>query len=185
MNDDVDVLALELSACEPRALVAVACAAAERVLPFYDQLGSGDPKALRDPVDGFWRWIELGILAPDTSGSRTTLDEYADIHYEEGDELMGGVVASVLRCIATYESREVRETQALEAARALMLHADTANAIAVLLEGSAVASRVEREEGGWRDRIVALARNPHVRPSREAFTLDAPTWMPELIRAST
>jgi hypothetical protein len=185
MNDDVDALALELSTCDSRALLAVACAAAERVLPFYDELGSGDPNALRAPVDGFWRWIEQGILAPDTSGSRATLDEYADIHYEEGDDLMGGVVASVLRCIATYEAREVPDTQALEAARALVLHADTANAIAVLLEGSPVASRVEREEGPWRDRIVALARNPPARITREAFTLDAPTWMPELLRAST
>ena len=185
MTNDVDALALQLSTCDPRALMAVACAAAERVLPFYDQFGSGDPRALRNPVDGFWQWVESGTAPPDTRDTRATLDEYADIHYEEGDNLMGGVVASVLRCIATYEARDVPDTQALEAARALTVHADTASAIAVLLEGSPIASRVEQEEESWRDRIVALARNPPARITKQAFTLDAPQWMPELLRAST
>lgn len=184
MNDDVNELSVEFDRFDTRLLVALSCAAAERVLGVYDQFGSGDPNALREAVNSIWAWVETGQSSEATGADASLLEEYVDVHFEEGDELMGQVVASALRCIAAYKTHDIPTTCALETARAFALNAEIATEIDVLLQDAEISPSAESEEQAWRAAIKQVARGWSGPIHRTAFMGPAPSWMPDFVATS-
>lgn len=186
MNDDVEELSILLRKVEPDVLVALACAAADRVLPVYDELGSGDPAALRETVESLWEWATGGVEPARAISHATTLEEFAAAHYEEADDVPGHVVAAALAPFEVFTNRSHAAKRATAAAGALVLNADFSDEVDGALEDAGQEGRAGDEEEGWRERAIELARTWTGPATRSMFDAAGPppSWLPAFLRAS-
>lgn len=172
---------LQLRQADHRSAVAVATACAERSLGLYESLGSGDPDALKGAVQALWAWVDGQGDAPDVDDTLELLGEYADAHYEEGDDLLGHVVTTVIEALEVYSASTADEI-ALHAARALEANAELAEECDALLLEAGAPTVVTTEEERWR--VVAIGRAVQGSWGDRATLLSGgASWVPAVLAA--
>ena len=176
--DSIHEFQQALAGLSDRALAALMCASAERLLPVYDAAGNGDPDVLREAVTKAWLWVDGGAL-PDVEDCYGTLDEYAEAHYSDGDEILGGICASVLAALDAVRRHASAEACRDAVARGLLGAAEVARHVDAALEDAGDEPVAEVEDDSWRAAALALVHATSAEPwgQRLAALRGAPPWV--------
>lgn len=169
----------QLLTADHRSAVALAAACAERTLGLYADLGSGDAGVLTQLVEDLWAWVDGRGELRDVDSRRELVEEYADAHYDEGDNLLEHVVTTVLEALDAYAARKP-ETVALHVARALETNAEIAEECDGMLSDAGAPPSVTAHEERWR--LTAIRQTIQGTWMDRATLLDGGSpWLPAVI----
>jgi hypothetical protein len=166
------------------AMVALICAAAERFLPVYDAVGSGDPALLRGVIDDLWGWLGGSPWDTTLDERYQELEEYADADYADGDEVLGGISAAVLASIDAARRHSQAGPTRDAVAQGLLAALDLADAIDAALEDADVEPGAVEGDQAWLHHAIATARAEPVQELRALLTAQVPAWVEHYLQAS-